>query len=62
MGEYSLNARIESAIEGQEGLPTVLDICRRHDSGKWIISQPIDFVLFNLSYTKKNFISPEFQL
>ena len=38
MGEYSLNARIESAIEGQEGLPTVLDICRRHDSGKWIIS------------------------
>ena len=34
MGEYSLNARVESAIEGQEGLPTVLDICRRHDSGK----------------------------
>ena len=33
VGEYSLNARLHAAMEGQEGLPLVLDICRRNDSG-----------------------------
>ena len=37
VGEYSLNARVNAAVEGLEGLATVLDICRRNDSGKFEI-------------------------
>ena len=46
VGEYSLNARIQAAIEGQEGLSTVMDICRRNDSGELLLRFLIDQLPF----------------